>query len=253
MTNLKQRMKEGQQVTGIMVTTFTHPDIPRLLQNCGYDFFIIDMEHGAFSMPQTATMVNVARAIGMPVLVRIPELRREVCLKVMEMGANGILLPNTETKEQAELLVKYTKYAPMGERGVSLSRPHTGYQKVNAKEYMAQSNADNIIMCQMESEKGIANVKEILSVEGVDVAFIGPNDLSQDMGILGQFDNEKVLDAFEKVIAAADEAGKVCGVHFGKAKFLKPWMKRKMLMNMCNSDVGILCAGARADFEALAD
>lgn len=153
MLELKAKLKNKERVLGTMVTVFQNPDIAKILKECGYDFFIIDCEHGYFTFSEVERIISVARAISLPVLVRIAEIRRELVLKFMEMGANGLLLPNTETKEQAELLVKYSKYAPMGERGVSLSRPHTEFKKVNGREYMDRANEESILLCQIESEK----------------------------------------------------------------------------------------------------
>ena len=244
MALLKERLKNGEQVLGTMVTTFASPDIAKILQSCGFDFFIVDCEHGAFTTREAANIIAVARGIGMPALVRIPEMRREHALKFMEMGASGLLLPNTETAEQARMLVDCTKYAPMGHRGVSLSRPHTDFKRVDGREYMRRANEETILMCQVESRKGVENIGEIMAVEGIDVGFIGPNDMTQDYGILNQFGHPDIVAAFEKVIAAAEENGKWAGVHFGAGEPLKPWLARGMQMNMWNSDNGLLALGA---------
>ena len=244
MASLKERLRNGEQVLGTMVTTFTAPDIAKILQVCGFDFFIVDCEHGAFTTREVANIIAIARGIGMPALVRIPEMRREHALKFMEMGASGLLLPNTETAEQAKMLVDCTKYAPLGHRGVSLSRPHTDFKKVSGATYMPQANDETILMCQIESRKGVENVEEIIAVEGIDVAFIGPNDMSQDYGILGQFEHPEIVAAFEKIIAAAEANGKWAGAHFGGAAPLKPWLKKGMQINMWNSDNGLLALGA---------
>ena len=153
MALLKERLKNGEQVLGTMVTAFASPDMAKILQSCGFDFFIVDCEHGAFTTREAANIIAVARGIGMPALVRIPEMRREHALKFMEMGASGLLLPNTETAEQARMLVDCTKYAPMGHRGVSLSRPHTDFKRVDGREYMRRANEETILMCQIESRK----------------------------------------------------------------------------------------------------
>ena len=246
MASLKERLRNGEQVLGTMVTTFTAPDIAKILQVCGFDFFIVDCEHGAFTTREVANIIAVARGIGMPALVRIPEMRREHALKFMEMGASGLLLPNTETAEQAKMLVDCTKYAPLGHRGVSLSRPHTDFKKVSGATYMPQANDETILMCQIESRKGVENVEEIIAVEGIDVAFIGPNDMSQDYGILGQFEHPEIVAAFERIVAAAEANGKWAGAHFGGAAPLKPWLKKGMQINMWNSDNGLLALGAAA-------
>ena len=246
MASLKDRLRNGEQVLGTMVTTFSAPDIAKILQVCGFDFLIVDCEHGAFTTREVANIIAVARGIGMPALVRIPEMRREHALKFMEMGASGLLLPNTETAEQAKMLVDCTKYAPLGHRGVSLSRPHTDFKKVSGEQYMLQANDETILMCQIESRKGVENVEEIIAVEGIDVAFIGPNDMSQDYGILGQFEHPEIVAAFEKIVAAAQANGKWAGAHFGGAAPLKPWLKKGMQINMWNSDNGLLALGAAA-------
>lgn len=246
MASLKERLRRGEQVLGTMVTTFASPDISKILQTCGFDFFIVDCEHGSFTTREVANILAVARGIGMPALVRIPEMRREHALKFMEMGASGLLLPNTETAEQARMLVDCTKYAPMGHRGVSLSRPHTDFQKVNGPDYMARANDETILMCQIESRRGVENIEEIMAVEGIDVGFIGPNDMTQDYGILGQFTHPDIVAAFERIIAAAKSQGKWAGAHFGGSAPLKPWLSRGMQINMWNSDNGLLALGAAA-------
>jgi 2-dehydro-3-deoxyglucarate aldolase/4-hydroxy-2-oxoheptanedioate aldolase len=246
MASLKQRLRNGEQVLGTMVTTFASPDIAKILQVCGFDFMIVDCEHGSFTTREVANIIAVARGIGMPTLVRIPEMRREHALKFMEMGASGLLLPNTESAEQAKMLVDCTKYAPLGHRGVSLSRPHTDFKKVSGATYMPEANDETILMCQIESRKGVENVEEIIAVEGIDVAFIGPNDMTQDYGILGQFEHPEIVAAFERIVAAAQANGKWAGAHFGGAAPLKPWLKKGMQINMWNSDNGLLALGAAA-------
>ena len=188
MANLKETLRNGGKVTGTMVTTFMEPDVITMLQVCGLDYCIIDCEHGSINYKDAADLIGRGRAIGFPVLVRIPEVRREVVLKYMDAGAYGLLLPNCDTVEQAKLLVELSKYAPLGDRGVSLLRPHAGYQPVaDAPAYMKQTNEETILMVQVESPVSVNNLDEILQVEGIDCAFVGPNDLSQSMGIMGQY------------------------------------------------------------------
>ena len=240
----KTRMQAGERLLGTMVTTFTGVDLPKILARCGFDFIMIDCEHGSFTTREIADMISAARAIGLPAMVRIPELRREHVLKVMEMGAAGLLLPNTESADQARQLVDWAKYAPAGHRGVSLSRPHTDFARVNGREYMDRANQEGVVMVQIESRQGVEHIAEILAVEGVDMALIGPNDMSQDYGLLGRFDHPEMEAAFAQVVAAAQAAGKQAGAHFGAAAPLKPWLERGMTVNMWNSDAGLLLAGA---------
>lgn len=247
MSDIKERLRKGEQVLGTMITVFGTPNTILILKQCGYDFALIDCEHGGFTYSEVGNMLAVAKAAGFPVMVRIPEVRREVVLKYMEMGADGLLLPSTETKEQAARLVEYAKYAPLGDRGISFTRPHTEFAKVNGPEYMARANADTMLMCQIETAKGVENVGEIIGTEGIDCVFLGPNDLSNSYGILGDYTNPVMKDAYSRVLAAAKAAGKTAGAHFGNRKGLLPLIEMGYTMNMCGADAGLLMAGARED------
>ena len=248
---IKQRLKNGENLLGTMITVFQNPDIAKLLKVSGFDFAVLDCEHGSFEYGEAARIIGLARALGFPIIVRIPEVRREQILKYMEMGADGLLLPSTETKEQAEMLVKYAKYAPMGDRCVSLTRPHTDYKKVNGREYMDEVNQETILMCQIESRKGVEHIEEIIGTEGIDIAFVGPNDLSQDMGVLGQYECPQMLAAYDRILAAAKNVGKQAGIHFGKKEYIVSSRAKGYQMNMCGNDVSFLMTGAKASLEYL--
>lgn len=240
----REKLEEGGRLLGTMVTTFASADLPKILARCGFDFFVVDCEHGSFTTREVADMLAVARAISLPGVVRIPELRREHVLKFLEMGAEGLLLPNTESAEQAQQLVDWAKYAPMGHRGVSLNRPHTDFEKVDGRTYMEQSNRGTVLMAQIESREGVEHVAEIMAVDCIDLALIGPNDMSQDYGLLGQYTHPEMEAAFAKVVAGAQASGKRAGGHFSGAAALKPWLDRGMTVNMWNSDLGMLKAGS---------
>ena len=243
--SLKQRLRGGERLLGTMITTFASPDLVKILKNAGFDFCMVDCEHGSFTTREVSDMIGAGRGVEMPVLVRIPEIRREHVLHYMEMGAAGLLLPNTETAEQARLLVDYAKYAPMGHRGVSLSRPHTDFKKVPGPEYMQASNEATLMICQIESQAGVDHIDDILSVPGIDAALIGPNDMSQDFGLLGQYAHPRMEEAIGKVLASAQARGKWCGAHFSGADPLRPWIARGMTLNMWSCDSGLLSLGAK--------
>ena len=198
---IKEKLRNGENLMGTMVTVFQNPDLVVMLKECGFDYVIIDCEHGYFEYGEVARLLGRAKACGLPALVRIAEARRELILKYMEMGADGLLLPDIRSREQAELLVKYSKYAPLGDRGVSFTRAHTG---------------------------------------------VGPNDLSQDLGILGDYENEKMKEAYARILAGARKQGKYAGIHFGRKEFLPERIEMGYQMNLCGNDVSFLMAGARA-------
>ncbi|MCC8190098.1 MAG: hypothetical protein LIP77_05595, partial [Planctomycetes bacterium] len=183
MSKIKDDLRSGKSVIGTMITLVDSPDIIQICKVIGFDLVVIDCEHGYFDYKAIAAMIGMGKVIGLPVLVRIPEARREVILKYMEMGSAGFLLPNCETPEQAKTMVDCATYAPKGNRGVSMLRAHCGYNKpASAVEYMQCANDDVLLMCQIESPVGVKNIDAILDIDGIDAAFIGPNDLSQSYG-----------------------------------------------------------------------
>jgi len=244
--DLKARLKRGERVLGTMVTVFDNPEIAKILKVCGFDYFIVDCEHGPFNYGAVANILAMARECGIAGLVRVPEPRREVVLKFMEMGALGLLLPNTDTPEQARALVEYSKYLPLGKRGVSLMRAHTGFEKIeSAAQYMQDSNADTLLMAQIESPLAVKNVEAILDVEGIDAAFIGPNDLTQNMGIYGQFTHPDYIAALDHVIESARKREKFSGIHLMATANLQQWIEKGMTLNLASNDVDLLMKAAR--------
>ncbi len=247
MINLKETLKDGGSVIGTMVSLFDRPQVACVMKSAGFDFFIIDCEHGPFDYGKISGILLLAKEAGIPALVRIPEPRREVILKCMEMGAKGLLMPNTETAEQARTLVSCAKYAPEGNRGVALMREHTSFRKPeNVTSYMKQANDQTLLMVQIESAAGLENLNEILDVEGIDVAFVGPADLSQSLGIMGQMEHPDFVNALETIIRTADGKGKTSGIHVMDTKAVKHWQSRGMRCNMFSSDVNLIMQAAAA-------
>ena len=242
MNKAKELLKSGKGVIGTMVVLVENPDIIRIMQVLGFDLVIIDCEHGYMDYSTVARMAGIGKAIGMPTLVRIPEPRREVVLKYMEMGVSGFLMPNCESVAQAKTLVEHAMYAPLGNRGVALGRANSSYVKpASAVDYMKQANDDALLICQIESPAGVDNIDGILGVDGIDAAFIGPNDLSQSYGLMGQFDHPTVVGAIDKVIAAGKKAKKHSGIHIvGPTANLKKWMDKGMTLNLWSNDLTML-------------
>lgn len=245
--DLKMRLKKGEHILGTMVNLFDNPEIAKILKVCGFDYFIIDCEHGCFDYSAVANILAMAREVGICGMVRIPEVKREVILKYMEMGAGGLMLPNAESIEQAEKLVEYSKYHPLGNRGVSLLRPATGFEKVdNAAGYMDKVNQETILIVQVESPTSVKNIEELLAVEGIDAAFIGPNDLTQSMGILGQYEHVDYIAAVDHVIEMAKKTQKSAGIQTMSASALAPWIAKGMTLNLWGSEVVIMMNAAKA-------
>lgn len=249
MSELKTKLKNGGLVIGTMISEIRNPNLVYMLAQCGFDFFIIDNEHGAYSPETISNMIAAARGAGISVVVRIPEIRREAIMKPLDSGAAGLLVPMVNTADQAKEIMRYAKYPPMGERGVALSRAHSSYGRPNATEYLNQANQTTFIAVQAESPQAIENLESIASTPGVDAIFVGPADLSVGMGIPGQITHPKEVEAIETVLAICQKHAVVPGIHMSKRETLKDWIRRGMRFVTYSSDVDLL---ARAAQESLA-
>ena len=243
---LKKKLLNGQQVYGTMVSAFDTPEISRILKNAGFSWFFYDGEHGYPNADRLYGIFAYARFCGIPALMRIPEINKTEVFRALDSGADGIVCPNVETSEQAQELVRLAKYDPLGERGVSFTRPHTGYRKVNALEYMESANLDTILICQMESPRGLSNLDEILGIEGVDGILVGPNDLTASMGIINQLQHPDYLAAVERAFQLCREHGKIAGISGKDLNVLRGWGEKGATLLQWGTDVSLLMAMIRS-------
>lgn len=253
MNLLKERMAKHEYVLGTMVSEITTPNIARMLAAGGFEFIIVDCEHGYFDYSQTAAIIGIANGIHLPVIIRIPEIRREIVTKYMDMGADGLLVPMTGTKEDIEQVVYYAKYAPLGMRGISTQRAHTEYNPPKLTDYMVQANRRTIIFAQIETREGVRNIDSIVSTEGVDAVLVGPNDMACDCGTPGSFDTPEMKANLSAVIKAANRAGKPSGIISGNIPFLKSCRTQGMTIFSCNSEAGLILSGAKRVVQDMAE
>ena len=248
MVDLKEKLKDGGLVIGTMISEIRNPNLAYMLVQSGFDFFIIDNEHGAYSPETVSNMIAAARGAGISVIVRIPEIRREAIMKPLDSGAAGLLVPMVNTADQAREIMIYAKYPPMGNRGVALSRAHSSYGRPDAAEYLEQANRKTFIAVQAESPQAIENLEAIASTPGVDSIFVGPADLSVSMGIPGQLTHPREVEAIAKAIEVCRQNNVIPGIHMSNVAALKDWIRKGMRFVSFSSDVDLL---ARAGEESL--
>lgn len=251
MYGLKKTLKEGGLVVGTMVSEIRNPNVAYMLAQCGFDFFILDTEHGAYSPETVSNMVAGARGSGISVIVRIPEIRREMILRALDSGATGLLVPKVNTADQAKEIIVHAKYPPEGDRGVGLRRAHSLYRKVEAGEYLKQANDNTFIAVQAESPEAVDNVEEIASVPGIDSIFVGPSDLSVGLGIPGQTTHPKEVEAIDHMLDICQKLGRVAGILMFDLAVLKPWVEKGMRFVAYGSDISLLADAAASGVEEL--
>ena len=206
----KKMTERNNMEIGTMLSEVCFPNFPVILKNENMDFLIIDNEHGAFDYGFFSAIVMNARLVGLPIIVRLPDNNRKDIIKLVDMGVTGFLLPMTNTAEDIKKVVEYAKYVPIGKRGISTSRAHTFYNPPPINEYMKVANETVKVYAQIETLEGIENLEQILSVIGVDGIFVGPNDLSCDLGCIGN--NEPVKKALIEIALQAEKKNKPWGI-----------------------------------------
>lgn len=228
---------------GMFLSEIAAPNLIRVMQASSIDFVIVDCEHGYFDYSQIAAIAAVANGIGFPIIVRIPQISREHVQKYLDAGVDGLLVPMLETPEQAKMLVKLAKYAPVGCRGISTMRPHSNYAPGDLKIYTQRANERIMLFAQIESRAGVENAREIAGVKGLDGIFIGPNDLACDLGHMGEFNTEQMDLAISRILAAAQTYKLPCGIISSNSTFLRKWIEKGMTMLSCDSELGLLKKG----------
>ena len=250
-TGLRKRVLAGECVYGTMIRQARDPGAPAIYAAVGYDFVFIDMEHGNYSMETVADLIRGAKSAGIAPLIRIPHLETHFISRVLDAGAEGIMVPMTSTREQAEAIVRYSKYAPLGQRGFGSQTGQTDYKPLKAAEFMKEANDHTLIIGQIETQEAIENIDAILSVEGIDVGLIGPNDLSISLGIPDQTNSEALIKSIDKVVEMAKKKKKATGIHIGNIEAIKKWRSKGMTVLAFSTDISFQYNASKSSLEEL--
>jgi 2-dehydro-3-deoxyglucarate aldolase/4-hydroxy-2-oxoheptanedioate aldolase len=227
------------------------PALGQIMALAGCDFLFFDMEHGALTIETIADMVQITRLAGVTPLVRVPNDAYHLMARPLDSGAQGLMIPRVETKAQVEHIIECTMYPPLGDRGCSVAKGHNDFASQDLWEFTEAANQENLIILQIEREKAVEDIDDLLSVPGVGGAIIGPNDLALSMGVR----NEDKLGALEKpiqhVLDAALKRKVPCGIHIGNLEWLAEWQRRGMQLICYSTDINFLRNGAASGIRKL--
>lgn len=207
---IKRKLAAREPSIGTWMS-MAHPSIAEILSASGYEWVVIETEHTAIDASEVLRLIMAIQGNGSIPLVRMAGIDPLQAKTVLDSGAAGVLVPNVNTREEAEACVAMTKYPPVGRRGVGLARAQ-GYGTA-FDDYVTRANEGTLLFVQIEHVEAVRNVEEILKVEGIDGTFIGPYDLSMSMGLPGQLDHPKVRAAMDRVLEATLSAGRAAGIH----------------------------------------
>ena len=250
--NLTRRaLRAGQTAIGTMTVEFRQPSVMQLLANAGFDFTIIDNEHGPFNIESIAGLSQAARQVGVTPLVRVPDLTYAYIAQSLDSGAQGIMLPRVTSVEQVREAVRIMKYPPQGIRGCALSRGHTGFKSGSVAEAIAAANQETMLIVQVETRQALDELEEIVAVPGVDVILIGPTDLSISLGVPEDQNHPTMQAAINKVIAACQQHGVAPALHINNLDLAVYWAQHGMRMLSFSSETGFLVKAGREAVSAL--
>jgi len=206
--NIKNKLKNREQLFAGW-TSIGHSQVTEMISMSGVDFVGIDIEHSTINQHQSQSIIAACHASGVSCLPRIATHNQEAIKRLLDSGADGIIVPNVDTSEQVENLIEWIKYPPLGKRGFGIARAQRyGH---GFKEYTAQWNNSSCLIIQIESISAVQNIDQLLKYDEVDGAMIGPYDISGSLGIPGQIDHEEVKNAGKLVVEACKKYGKACG------------------------------------------
>jgi len=206
----KQLIASGKAAVGGFLA-IPSPEIVEMMGHAGLDFVIIDTEHGPADNETVGNMIRAAEATGITPLVRVRWVNDpSLILRALDLGAQGVQVPMIEDAETARRVVSFSRYHPLGRRGLAGVRA-AHYGAIPLAEYVEMANREVMVICQIETVKGVDHAAEIAAVPGVDVIFVGPVDLSQSLGYPGQRQHPLLLETMQRVFAAAKAAGVAAG------------------------------------------
>lgn len=237
----KAALAAGKVQIGLWVA-FASPNVTEMLSHCGYDWLVLDGEHSPNDLPLLLAQLQSAQAGGAHMVVRIPVGEAWLVKQVLDIGAQTVLIPMIETAEQARAMAQAMRYPPEGIRGMGALGRAARYGLDT--DYIATANGQVCLLLQVESRTGLANLDAICAVEGVDGVFIGPADLSADMGYPGNAGAPEVQAAITDALGRIKASGKAAGILVGGAEAGHDAIARGATFVAVGHDVGLLRHGA---------
>jgi 4-hydroxy-2-oxoheptanedioate aldolase len=236
---IKERLQAGETLIGTFVRS-AEPAVCEVLGLAGLDFIVLDGEHSPLGIRELAGLVRAADGVNIPAFVRVTENAPFPIMQALDMGASGVQVPQVNTEDEAAALVASAKYAPAGNRGLAVSHRAARHGFGSAVDYTRKANDNTLVVCYIETREAVERVEEISAVDGIDVLFAGPWDLSQSYGMPGQTDHPIVKEALNRVVSACEKHNKVAGTIAGNVSEAQTRAQQGFRFLAYSSDLGML-------------
>ena len=233
----KEKLNNGEYVYGLFSKT-SDPMFIEIMGIAGFDFVILDTEHGPTDIEHQQNNIRSCECRGLLPVIRVPYIDDNTIGKAFDIGAQGIQVPQVRTVEDVERIVKYARFHPYGERGVCRFVRAADYSALDRNLYFEKSK-ELLVILQLEGQEAIKNLSSILEIEGYDIIFIGPYDLSQSLGVTGQIDHPKVISAMEEIVKKAREKGVIVGTFTDTYEMVEKWKTAGIQYISYSTDSGV--------------
>jgi 2-dehydro-3-deoxyglucarate aldolase/4-hydroxy-2-oxoheptanedioate aldolase len=237
---LKAKLQRGEPSYGLFAFEFFSPGLAKAAQEAGAEHILFDMEHSGAGIDTIKQQIAYCRGLEIVPLVRVPTYQYHFVARALDAGALGVMVPMVETVEQARDVVRWSQYPPKGRRGAVLGAAHDDYTGGNVREKFRKANERCLVMLQVETEEGLANIEEIAAVPGVDCINIGYMDLSNFLGVPGDVKHPTFIAAVERIAAAAKKHKKSLSVAAPDEAFAREYVNRGFQLIFFGTDVALL-------------
>jgi 2-dehydro-3-deoxyglucarate aldolase/4-hydroxy-2-oxoheptanedioate aldolase len=248
---VKSSLKAGKLQIGCGFAQIRSVEVARILAAAGFDWTFLDGEHGGFGIETLQDLCRTSAMAGMSPIVRVADMQYALVARALDCGAQGVIFPRVESPELLERAVSWTKFPPVGVRGFGLAATHVEYERATIPQVLAHQNENTMVVLQIETRLAVDRRDELLSIPGLDAVLIGPVDLSISLGVAGDFEHPKMVEAMEKVRDSCIKHGVAPGTQTRTLSLAKFWKERGMIFLGSGSETGFLFDKASETVAAL--
>jgi 2-dehydro-3-deoxyglucarate aldolase/4-hydroxy-2-oxoheptanedioate aldolase len=245
MATIRERVLAGEQVLGAMVFECFTPGIARLMELAGCDYVLYDMEHTGIGLETLRVQAAHCRGLSVAPMARVPRCEYRFIAGALDIGMKGVMVPMVESADQARVIGEASRYPPGGRRGAAFGFAHDDYAPGDPAEKMRRADAEVLTIAQIETERGLENLDAIAATDGIDVLWLGHFDLTNFLGVPGQFRSQTYLDAVRAIVGAARRHGKGLGFMAADAGWLREYRDHGFNMLAAGPDQAMLVQGVR--------
>jgi len=241
----RERLAKGETVLGCAIQSYRSPEIARTFAAAGFDYVFLDMEHGSFNLETVQDMIAAAAGAGITPIVRVAELLYSLVARLLDAGAQGIILPRVEDPRLLEEALSWLRFPPQGKRGFGVNATMIDYEAHTFAEIIEHQNRNTLAVVQFETTTAMERADELLSVKGMDIAMVGPADLSISLGIPGETEHPLLISTVERLIEKCNRHHVVPGIQTRSVATAKAWVERGMRFVGAGAEHGLLLEKSR--------